>query len=160
MNNFRKILFVTVVLLCMFCIVACANKNKDVVFKDVLVENVSPVVGIPEDEPRAEMICDVAMAQRELESFGFSADTISLYDETYFEAHDLAVVLFITGVSYEEYHVEALALSGKELHITLLEKESQYANSLAVCKGILVEVEKGICTQDTNVVVKINRERE
>lgn len=88
---FKEILFVILILSCLSCLVACANKNKDIAFKDVLVENVSPVVSVSEEEPRSEIICDASTAQAKLESFGFSSDTISIYDDAYFEANDVAI---------------------------------------------------------------------
>lgn len=156
----RKYLFIAILVILTLLFAGCATDDgSNDEFKEVLVERVSPVVTVPTD-PRAEIICDAAAAQTKLESFGFSSDTIRLYDEAYFEVNDLVAVLMITGVSYEEYYVEALTLSGKELHITLLEKAPRYTEDLAVCKGLLIDVEKGIYTENMNVVVKINTEKE
>ena len=144
---------------CTFGISACTKTPNPVSFKDVIIENIRQPYEGPNNKIQTDIIYDVSAVQSKLESFGFSSDTISFFDDEYFMSNDLIVIILHTSISYE-YSVEKLEQSGEKLNVILNEKIPSNVEDMLTRKGILINVAKKAIVKTKTITVNINSIKE
>lgn len=160
MRNFYKgVVSLILFSFCTFGMSACTKTPNPVLFKDVIIENLRQPYEGPNKKIQTNIIYDVSAARSILESFGFSSDTISFFDDNYFMSNDLVVIIIHTSISYE-YSVEKLEQSGEKLNVILNEKIPPNVEDMLTYKGILINVAKKATVKTKTITVDVNSIKE
>ena len=154
MYMFKKIIAV-VLISAAFCSMAigCVGKSNKIPYDNVVYDNLTVTMAdkiIIGDNVYIRRIRTYENAVTDLSDLGVSQDTLSSYDEEYFNDTELLVLAFDTCTSYK-HSVAKLTLDDDLLTVYIDEQIPNPHNLLAEYKVILIDISKGTLTDDVNI---------